>query len=66
MFSCAARCAYVATPEDITDFDDGQPGPLWGYDWQTHLAADAASWALAVGAAAVLGWLTLVGSPALF
>jgi hypothetical protein len=58
--------ADVATPEDIIDYDDGPAGPLWGYDWQAHLAADAAGWALAVGAAAILGWLTLVGRPTLF
>jgi len=58
--------ADVATPEDIIDYDDGPAGLLWGYDWQAHLAADAAGWALAVGAAAILGWLTLVGRPTLF
>ena len=56
----------MATPEDITDYYDGPPGPVWGYDWRAHLAADAAGWALVVGSAAGLAWLTLTGGPALF
>jgi hypothetical protein len=63
--SPSTRCA-LATPEDTIDYDDGPTGPVWGYDWQAHLAADAAGWALAVGTAAALGWLTLVVHPASF
>jgi len=51
----------VATPEDIIDYDDGPRGPLWGYDWRSHLMADAAAVALVLGSAVGLMWLSLIG-----
>ena len=54
----------MTIPEDLTHYDDGPPDRVWGYDWQAHLAADAAGWALVVGSVASLAWLTLAGGPA--
>ena len=51
----------MAPPEDIIDYDDGPPGPAWGYDWRGHLVADVSGWALAFGSVAALGWLALAG-----
>jgi hypothetical protein len=56
----------VATPEEITDYDDGPAGPLWGYDWRAHLAADVVALAVALGSAAGLAWLALAGGPTPF
>ena len=56
----------MATPEDIIDYDDGPPGPIWGYDWQAHLAADVAAIALAFVSAVGLVWITVTGGPAPF
>ena len=56
----------MATPQDITDYDDGPGGPVWGYDWQTHLAADAAALALALGSVVSLAWIALFGGPVPF
>ena len=56
----------MATPEDITNYDDGPAGPLWGYDWRAHWMADATALALAFGSVASLVWLTLGGGPVPF
>ena len=58
--------ATVATPEDITDYDDGPGGPVWGYDWRAHLTADAVALALALGSVISLAWIALFGGPVPF
>jgi hypothetical protein len=56
----------MANPDHFTDYDDGPPGPVWGYDWRAHVVADAVALALAVGSAAGLAWVVLSGAPAPF
>ena len=53
----------MASPEDITDYDDGPGGLLWGYNWGAHLVADVAAVVLTLGSAVVLGLVTLAGGP---
>jgi hypothetical protein len=62
----SGKVGTVATPDDFTDYDDGPAEEVCGYDWRSHLAADAVALVLAVGSVVGLAWVALTSDRAPF